>query len=1466
MGEFLGLQGDLEHELGFGTRITLLSSFTEGRSGCAVWTVDIVSPRFSGIAILKAAVSEPAITKLKAETAKLEEALAGSPASFAELHIPTRLLSLETQRGAALMVSVAGSSLHTVATLGSLGSSQLPNAFASVSAGLLDGWNPDYEWGSDTVTLRQQLLSFLGEKHTSRLLESAVHLPEWLSASEPAFSIHGRWLPNPLHLLAQGGSSPAYNSRNVLGRTHGDLHCQNVLTKIGSREDVSFYLIDFSRYAPRVPLFFDSAYLELSFLLDARKTVGARDWLGLVSVLAARDPECVQELDASMEDVGVIRAVRAIRDAERAWQDKAEPNRRDPVAVQLLLSRVAAGLDFAGKDIPEVAKQKAFVFAAAHLGALYERISYEWVREGPSISAPTRGADLPNSDWQEVLRACESFDKRRSLFALIVGPGLRDIEPRLQAALGALPFSVVFDFDPSSRQSGFLGASRDEFLARRDLSLMTAETVREWNPQKSVAFMLADGADDVPTTRFDEFTRWRREYMPLIRGTFAKALKMAAPLSPVTILVLPDGIEERKLEACVDGLDEVLGERAGYVIIDSEPRGQPSCFSGLNAKAFNIRREALLAVISDAFRQLSVLDTPVIPSRSAGAHNLQRLTTQDLRFVEQDLELVYAGLGSRREADRALAKDFWRGHTISWADLAAGGVDVPRDLFERQDSRRASLEELIVQHLKHSGVTRVILQHTPGAGGTTAARRLAWDVKERYPTVVVTAMSGSTAARIGFLFHTTAYPILVVVEAAVCPSTQLDELERRLARDKISCVLLYVVRSLHPTGDFILVDPLSPGEAVRFLQKYSTVALPGKVNALKRLATGSDMLQYRSPFFFGLLAFEREYAHVLDFVSAHIDGLDGPRREALTYLALVTRYGQVGLTPEELHSLLGVLPGTRPQLAEILGDGPSRMVLVEDTGVRLLHPLLAEAVLRLLLGLPGRAADDWRFGLENVCVSFIERLAAVYDAVDAGESPPVLEQIFTGRPHMMEESFDTGAYRKTFSELVQRIPGEGSQSRVLSTLARCFPENPHFQMHLGRHYMYVMEDFVQAEVGIRKAIELEDPHDCSIHYHALGMLFRLRAKAHLARAKTMKHVVEETLPEVQSYAREAFEAFRASRALAPDNAYSYVTAIQLTAELVEGLYRLTPFRDMSAFWRDRAPAVDWCRELMADAEELLDRLMRIQAHFRSMSSRTLDCRRRLVQSYGNSAATIEVLDKLLARPDVRHESVRRLLANAYIVGSHHDWEQLAPKDLERIRNLMEANLRSGAANGHDVRRWLSAARRLDSFDSLDAISKLENWAARDNDNAVEAHFYLYILRFLRWLEGLTADSSGAMSDMARCEACAGDYGRTFLREWLSAERRTLPLLESREIGWIGGSELAQPQAARLRKVEGRIRQIIGPQAGFLAVGPFPVFFLPGTGYVKGRDEETRVRVNIGFSYEGVRAFNPERDEPGATAL
>ena len=191
---------------------------------------------------------------------------------------------------------------------------------------------------------------------------------------------------------------------------------------------------------------------------------------------------------------------------------------------------------------------------------------------------------------------------------------------------------------------------------------------------------------------------------------------------PVTVIVF--GGPSRHVSSTCEIADRVFTSRVEYVFATPDPATYHETSEELSAQVVMIS----LPDVSQGLRELqldseSTMET-VLPKFGGGTVPVE---SERARWVEEQLEIVPRDVPSNSD-DQALANLFLQGATVSWSDLSAG-VDAERDIT-------ISLYNQVRRELDTRATRRVNLWHWPGAGATTVARRVAWNLRRDFPAVV----------------------------------------------------------------------------------------------------------------------------------------------------------------------------------------------------------------------------------------------------------------------------------------------------------------------------------------------------------------------------------------------------------------------------------------------------------------------------------------------------------------------------------------------------------------------------------------------------------------------------------------------------------------------------------------------------------------------------------------------------------
>jgi cold shock CspA family protein len=610
-----------------------------------------------------------------------------------------------------------------------------------------------------------------------------------------------------------------------------------------------------------------------------------------------------------------------------------------------------------------------------------------------------------------------------------------------------------------------------------------------------------------------------------------------------------------------------------------------------------------------------------------------------------------------------------------------------------------------------------------------------------------------------------------------------------------------------------------------------------------------------------VITFNKDFRSIDRYVQARLEGIGLRAGRVMEYLALVTRFAQTGITSALVRRLLGVSPDANINLAEVFDEGPATLILEREERVKLLHPLIAEEVLQQRIG---GTEHKYETRLRELAEMFIEDVVK-YLPADSEEMHDLFFQVFISRMGASDtdDEVDEGAAaaaatRSRFSELVLTIPTKTEQHQLLTRLTLTCPEEPHYWNHLGRHQMYEMEDFDAAQQSLLRAVELSQGKD-AVHLTTLGVVRRNWITHLLDRLFASETIPtpEQVLDRVEDLADKAEESFAAARDLREDSNYAYVPHIQLVHRIAERLARAAGARNIDQLMEGDDRVARWLRQHVTLAQDLLD-ILEHRLGGRTPPDLVRRCQGGLRRLYGDFDSLISSWESLLQGRPPQEQNLRRALVSVYRDRRGRVWANLPVEDLRRIAELMGRNIAESVSDERDVRNWFQAYKRLPEFSFLEAIARLEGLVARTD--SVDAHYYLYVLHFLRWYDGAEDTEDLTLFHRVKCEQLAEQsLARDHAYEWLGKSASPCPLVHFRELGeWDRDRSFYSASDEKLVRIGATIGHIETPRRGWIKIGEkIDAFFTPRQ-FFRGQDEGQEVTFYLGFTFEGPRAYDPKR--------
>ena len=1065
---------------------------------------------------------------------------------------------------------------------------------------------------------------------------------------------------------------------------------------------------------------------------------------------------------------------------------------------------------------------------------------YRWFHNETLQGANTVKPDRPVPNWDKLSLACHKFDTDR-LYLLILGPS--ENHSQSWELLGRLPLSLVLDFDSATEQTGAYSATNKVLKGNRSVHLLTLEDQYTIVPDKACYWYAARGLQGRAKSLVNnDWREWNRKYSHALRKLIEDFARTSGgrPLTVICLWYAPEYVRE-----ICGAIDRVFGDYANYVFAIPDSERLKDVAAQFNGELVSIKLDDILHGIAQH------ITPPLTSALYAGIPHrdgtFRLLDLPDLRWLSEDLEVLHSNVELESLGDNhKTGSDFLRGAVISWSDLS-NHYDADRDTTE-------PILRQVENELEARRTARLNLYHWPGAGGTTVARRVAWELRRKYPTVLLKRTAvGETVGRLRKLFEITVQPILAIVEGADAIPDKLEHLYTEVKAEQIPVVFLSVLRRYEIPGEsdrvIFLGSGLSIPESYRFTEAYKRVA-PTKALELQDILNKSSHRE-RTPFHFALTAFGKKYLGLSRYVEARLKTATQAQRELVTFLSLAYFYGHKAILPQIFAAHLGH-PENRPvKFERILDELQIELLIKEDEGKwRPAHQLIAEEVLQIVLSGDSQERRNWKWGLSTWSLQFI-KACCKGTAPSNDDLIDLLRRIFILRDeHDLLGTESAGSSR--FALLIEHIPTLEGQLSILKELVDSFPYESHFWGHLGRFYSIAMDEPGKALEALNRAIELSS--DDPVLYHMKGMCYRKLAYAQMKEAEGQQEKDKETV--VRGTVERAIDAFGSARSLDPDSEHAHISPIQLLLRVLDFGYKFSGYSSRADFLVSQSAV--WYREQLDEIENLLERV-KSSREGEKPTRYILDCEARLDEIYDNYSRALEGWNELLSRKDVFAPPVRRQIVRAYLTRQKRNWSSLSQTEIERIVDLMEDNMREEPTSDHNIRIWFRAVRFSSRQDIDIALDKLATWKAQGD--SLEAHYYLYVLHVLKAIDGSMIERarSDELIHMSKAKA-RNERNRTRSFEWFGKGKGLRRLKHYSELGEWNYEANFYSNTSILERVEGRIAQINRPEAGTIELAScgLSAFFVPAiAGFYKGRDENLRVSFYLGFSYDGLRAWSVE---------
>lgn len=1066
-----------------------------------------------------------------------------------------------------------------------------------------------------------------------------------------------------------------------------------------------------------------------------------------------------------------------------------------------------------------------------------------WFQDG--LVQPT--LPLAPPQWDKFLEAASisissGFDLSRK-YITIASPLTNENRETL-SVLGEIPSSVVLDFDPHSDVNGLLYAVKGKL--NRSLHTLVKRDRPTINPEGTTYWFFARGLEGREgTIEIGDHKTWRKSYVSELSEQLRNFARAMNP-TPVTCITFwyQDTHLIRHLSSTLESIEQAFENAVNFVIVTTYPGELHELADDFDAELIEVHLHQLCSglefLISSGVR--GETDECLLPSSSNAPIPLN---SDDRKWLEEELEIVHLNIGAiAPDLNEPVGRRFLCGAEITWHELSLHS-DVDREKAGKV--KRQVETELLRRHAR-----TVTLYHEAGAGGTTVARRILWELHSKYPCAILNRSKPfETSERLFRLASLTGQPILLLIDSAQVPERQVEELYNYVRSKLLPVVLLHVQRGFKPQKEkdrvSYLEALLSNRECWQFVEKFSQFET-GKRQELEKLITSPEP-KFKTAFYFGLQTFGREFIGLEPYVSNRLQNLSPDQKNILFFLSIAHHYAQHPIKAQAFAEYLGIPQNRTVHLKEAFSSNEKvldLLVEVEGNSWRTTHDLIAQEILEQGLTASGADRRTWKQGLSSLAKDFAE-FCRGSSLVPSEEMLELVRRTFIYRNNLDVLGTERVAAPalQSFSQFLQDIPLPEGRLEALRQLTELYPDEAHFWAHLGRFYASQLRNYTQALVCVEQAISLTKGKDHVLH-HMKGMVIRYQINSLIEEKSNLQDVV--------GLAKIASSSFEEARKLRPDDEHGYISEVQLLAKILD--YAGTKHSNGVLSYLS-TPGIDpFLLDSLERAEDLLEQVRRNREGQGEPSPLEVDCRAKLDALYGRHEQALQTWDSLLSRRDSYHPPLRRQIIWTYLARHERSWNKLPGHDLQRITSLLEENLQEEPSNDKDLRLWVQAVRWSKYPPSLESvIERVSYWKA--NSGTLDSVYYLYLFYVLSALEGSAQAKDNAERYIEECRQMARfRRNRTNSFEWLSSGSGVSSLVHHSELGqWQTDIEFWE-RTDRLVRVQGRVNRVDAPQQGYIEIkGGLFAFYVPArSNHSRSRSENQPVDFYLGFSYDGLRAW------------
>lgn len=1451
---------------------------SSGRSGAEVYRIKVKSrrSRLSGNYIVK--ICDAVNDTSASETSKAKQLFDYSH-SFSK-HLVRVVASVVLGSNNIIIYSYANNSVITSVAFSRLDESLVEERVKDVSFDLLSSLNNEIIYGESLKDFFECLLSKqLGEQgRFAKRMEDLLNKP-----NSQCIVLNGKILPNPLYFMRNLSKLNSFTEDAILfkGIIHGDLHGENLLIS-----DNAYSIIDYDSVSLDSYLFFDHAYFELSVFLDNSQDNDLKKWNKMLERYIA--PSIFDKAEPS--DYFLEYLVRnAVCDGILKWiKSKELDSSRDDIELQFMAARVAAGINFfCKKSCTGITKQCKYLFYIAFcLNLLLEKIGYELDKNDISTINNLDEGTTDEKLW-------EDFISYVHYVKILITDG--DYPSCDLDGLCKLNWSMVIDINEEQANLNtyqfFLNNSTTKSVKK--INVVADEEAEVFDT--TLNFLILRKAVNV-----NYHTLWRH-YRKNIINNLNRLLFTYPQVSVIFVfdcsgnsvpfrnkmmndlcnINLPYGTRFISLHSYFsDDLNEEIPE------IEIEKKWRFIAYAGIDLK--NVAKTCNI-YLNDMQKFKQQANLPALQGDKC------TLEKEDLIYYSSSIEIIYdgcqyqdletelSGFDVSGKGD-SFGENFYKGNEITWNDISLHR-DLPLMDEKKYDALLNRLCWLAEEKSPRIKLTKLI--HGAGTGGTTLSKRILWDMKGRFPCTVLKKYTSKTAEMLLGIYQKTGKCVLLSIEtgSTIITDEELNKMIKEIDSQNGKLVIILISRKDNNSDNeeegsenttlATLSNTMQTNIAEKFKYFFSKYAenksdSDERKNWLEKITGNDNYLEQRSPFFYGFYAFQEEY-NLIERLTRTVSECNNLEKDLLNSLALITFFSQnVCMKFSEMRSILQINDNDNKapnvfMLMEKLPTALTKLIVFRDNGLRLCHKVIAQKVLVIIHGPNIKFAEV----VYPAAKEYIQSLSNMYD--DNNEYVDnVLKELIIDRAYIDSEEKKT-----KFSPLVESISLWTDKKALFDFLISKFPNNPHYYNHLARllaagdNENKISPQYKDAVNEAKHAVEIASVAT-STHNTTLGCIYGqwilkdIKNEVKNKRNNRYSSDCCSLITDISvryNLARQQFEEARLNSDTY--DSFSYFPQINLECEIILHLSELDNESDIGQILQHNTAFREWYEEHFSIATELILKMkeqLGDKANFLAEAQRKL----KLISHSSVEAVNQELTDSL-NNDAISSKRMRRSLVHLAYSLNGFNWNKANTETITLAEQCVRKNIEMGDEIQHksfDIETWFELYRRTNYFDASVAQSMIADYMTE----SYRKNYLLLLVTFIMYKRGVSSVSTETIIRLiSETNRTARQHGLNTAREHdvYIIETDCCPIVSVADVERRKGSPI------KLEEFTGIITEV-DQTHGKILLDKFnlDVTFIPNPVSADAetfsrKDINSRVKLNLMFSYSGLRGWKVIKQNPEA---